>query len=175
MTVAQRKDSPRKAMNKVRQTIRPTMATALLAVLTILLTAACDRKTVYDWYIHTPQSGWEKNDTIIFAIDSLAQSGEYVEEIGVRTSTLYPFQSLVLVVQQTVRPSGIVLDTVLNCKLTDDNGQSQGAGIGYRQFSFPLKTVRIEAGDTLHVAVRHNMKREILPGVSDIGFKLMRK
>ena len=155
-------------MNKQRLTLISTIAAALLLM-------ACDRKTVFDQYVHTPLNGWEKNDTIIFAIDSLAQSGEYVEEIGVRTSTIYPFQSLVLVVQQTVRPSGIVLDTVLNCKLTDDNGQSQGAGIGYRQFSFPLKTVRIEAGDTLHVAVRHNMKREILPGVSDIGFKLMRK
>ncbi len=196
MTAAKRKDSPRKAMNKVRQAILPRMktirhglasarsgtatirsaaATALLAAMTVLLTAACDRKTVYDRYIHTPQNGWEKNDTIVFAIDSLAQSGEYMEEIGVRTSTLYPFQSLVLVVQQTVRPSGIVLDTMLNCKLTDGNGQSQGAGISYRQFSFPLKTVRMEAGDTLRVAVRHNMKREILPGVSDIGLKITLK
>ncbi len=175
MTAAQRKDCPRKAMNKARQTKRSAAATVLLAALAALFTAACDRKTVYDRYVHTPQNGWEKNDTVTFVIDSMAQSGEYMEEIGVRTSALYPFQSLVLVVQQTVRPSGTALDTMVNCKLVDSNGQSQGVGIGYRQFLFPLKTVRLEAGDTLHVAIRHNMKREILPGVPDIGFKMTLK
>lgn len=175
MTIAKRKDSQRKAMNKASQSIRSAVATALLATITALLTTACDRKTVYDRYIHTPHNGWEKNDTVIFTIDSVVQSGEYMEEIGVRTSGFYPFQSLVLAVQQTVRPSGTVLDTMLNCELMDSNGQSEGAGIGYRQFSFPLKTIKIKAGDTLHVAIRHNMKREILPGVADIGLKMTLK
>ena len=27
-------------------------------------------------------------------------------------------------------------------------------------------------GDSIHITVRHDMKREILPGVSDIGVKV---
>ena len=30
-------------------------------------------------------------------------------------------------------------------------------------------------GDSIIVSVRHNMKREILPGISDIGYMLIKK
>ncbi len=140
-----------------------------------LLSASCDRKTIYDNYEHTPVNGWEKNDTLTFAIDSVEQEGEYVEEIGVRINGLYPFMSLSLVVQQTVLPMGKTYDTTLNCKLIDQNGKAKGSGISCYQYSFPLKVVPLSVGDTLRVAVRHNMKREILPGVSDIGLKLTRR
>lgn len=136
---------------------------------------ACDRKTVFDKYVHTPLNGWEKNDTIAFSIDSIRQRGEYMEEIGVRTNGQYPFTSLTIAVHQTVQPSGAVHDTTINCTFMDNENSSASNGIGYSQFSFPLKKVRMEAGDTLHVTIRHNMKREILPGVSDIGFKLTRE
>lgn len=155
-------------MNKQRLTLISTIAAALLLM-------ACDRKTVFDQYVHTPLNGWEKNDTIAFAIDSIGQSGEYTEEIGVRTNGKYPFTSLTLAVHQTIQPSGEVRDTTINCTFTDKNDQVVGNGIGYSQFSFPLETVRMEVGDTLKVIIRHNMKREILPGVLDIGFKLTRK
>ncbi len=155
-------------MNKLRLTLISTIAVALFLV-------ACDRKTVFDQYVHTPLNGWEKNDTIAFAIDSILQGGEYAEEIGVRTNGKYPFTSLTLAVHQTIQPSGEVHDTTINCTFMGKNDQPAGNGIGYSQFSFPLKTVRMETGDTLKVIIRHNMKREILPGVSDIGFKLTRR
>lgn len=104
-----------------------------------LLSASCDRKTIYDNYEHTPVNGWEKNDTLTFAIDSVEQEGEYVEEIGVRINGLYPFMSLSLVVQQTVLPMGKTYDTTLNCKLIDQNGRAKGSGISCYQYSFPLK------------------------------------
>ena len=31
---------------------------------------------------------------------------------------------------------------------------------------------QMHQGDSIHVAIRHDMKREILPGVSDIGIKI---
>lgn len=152
--------------------LRLTMVSALVVA---LFTVACDRKTVFDRYAHTPQNGWEKNDTIAFSVDSIRQSGEYMEEIGVRTNGQYPFMALALAVHQTVKPSGVVHDTTVNCTFMHKNDRPVSNGIGYSQFSFPLKTVRMEVGDTLHVVIRHNMKREILPGVSDIGFKLTRR
>lgn len=149
--------------------------TAVLALAVAMLFVACDRKTVFDSYDHTPINGWEKNDTLTFAIDSVRQSGEYVEEIGVRINGLYPFTSLSLFVQQTVLPSGKTYDMTLNCRFTDRKGKNKGNGISYYQYSFPMKAIQLETGDSLRVAIRHNMKREILPGVSDIGLKLTKR
>ena len=48
----------------------------------------------------------------------------------------------------------------------------KGHGISTYQYNFHLTTLTLNEGDSLHIAVRHNMKREILPGISDIGIRL---
>ena len=41
--------------------------------------------------------------------------------------------------------------------------------MSYYQYDFPLSTLRLKEGDSLALVVRHAMKREILPGISDVG------
>lgn len=57
-------------------------------------------------------------------------------------------------------------------QLIDNNGVSKGQGISYYQYNFPINIYQMHQGDSIHVAIRHDMKREILPGVSDIGIKI---
>ena len=38
---------------------------------------SCNRNTVYDHYEHTPLTGWEKNDTLIFQMPAFAEGGEF--------------------------------------------------------------------------------------------------
>ena len=64
-----------------------------------------------------------------------------------------------------------VTDTIC-CLLTDAQGNLLGDGISYRQYQFDISTEQLQKGDSLHIVVRHDMKREILPGVSDVGIKL---
>ena len=35
--------------------------------------------------------------------------------------------------------------------------------------------MEIEQGDSLRINIRHNMKREILPGIADVGIKFTRR
>jgi hypothetical protein len=35
-----------------------------------------------------------------------------------------------------------------------------------------VNTIRLNEGDSLHVLVKHNMKREIMPGITDIGLRV---
>ena len=72
-----------------------TVATALVS---------CNRKTVYDHYEHTPLTGWEKNDTLIYRMPAFKESGTYSEELGLRISDTYPFTSICIIVDQTVIP-----------------------------------------------------------------------
>ena len=82
---------------------------------------------------------------------------------------------LTLIIDKTTLPSHTVDSDTINCKLLDRHGNSQGiGGISYYQYNMQLKNIRVAKGDSIVVSVRHNMKREILPGISDIGFMLVK-
>ncbi len=146
----------------------------ILTVLTVAAAmASCNRNTVFYRYDHTPVAGWEKNDTLTFDVSPVPRAGSYREEIGLRINGSYPFTGLCLIVEQTIYPSGVSVSDTLNCRLIDADGTVRGRGVSYYQYSFHLTDMRLEQGDSLHVCVRHNMKREILPGISDIGLRVV--
>ena len=147
----------------------PTLITILTVATTLV---SCNRNTVFYHYEHTPITGWEKNDTLIFDVPSTSASGRYEEEVGLRINGSYPFMSLTLIIDQTVLPDNITRSDTLNCRLTTPGGNKKGHGVSCYQYSFPLKDINLKQGDSLHICIRHNMKREILPGISDIGMKI---
>ena len=150
------------------------IAAMTLALVAMLLTA-CDHRTIYDRYESTALSGWEKNDTITFAIRPLKDAATYRALLGVRTTDSYPFTSLTLIVEQEIMPAHRVLVDTICCELTDEQGKVLGDGIGYRQYQFEVRQLQLQEGDSLHVVVRHDMKREILPGICDVGIKLLKE
>ena len=148
----------------------------LLAVvaLTVAL-SACEGGVVYDRYSPTPIEGWEKNDTLVFAVTKQPRPGRFSQEVGLRITGEYPFTGLSLLVEQTIEPGHRVTVDTIDCRLYDDKGNILGSGVSVYQYNFALPDIELRQGDSLHVLVRHIMKREILPGVSDIGFRLTRK
>ncbi|MGM9713147.1 MAG: gliding motility lipoprotein GldH [Prevotella sp.] len=149
-----------------------TIATATLMAALMLMTAACDERRVYDHYEHADPGGWEKNETLEFGIDSLKDSGTYSMLISLRLSDRYPFKNLHIVVDQTVYPSRTAIHDTVTCHVTDDRGMTLGAGISLYQYTLPVRKRFYMHGDSIHVRVRHNMKREILPGIADVGIQL---
>lgn len=149
-------------------------------ILSISLLSSCKDTLVYDQYSHTPIAGWEKNDTLSFEVPPLATSGYYQEQLGLRITGAYPFMGLTLIVEQTIYPNKdkkwekIEKVDTIQCNLTNKDGITKGQGISYYQYNFPINVYRFSERDSIHVTVRHDMKREILPGISDIGMKLSR-
>lgn len=139
--------------------------------------SSCHDKTVFYEFAHTPVAGWEKNDTLSFGIPPLAADGTYEEQLGLRIMGAYPFMKLTLIVNQTVIPHEknaertVKVDTV-ECDLINRKGETKGQGISYYQYAFPINIYRFNAMDSIHITIRHDMKREILPGISDIGVKV---
>jgi gliding motility-associated lipoprotein GldH len=132
--------------------------------------SSCDTNTVYDSYNHTPISGWEKNDTLHFEVGPLRDSGHFTQSVGLRINQKFPFTSLSLVVEQRIFPGFRFRTDTLRCQFYGDDDNLQGRGVSYYQFNFPLRETDLRRGDSIHVTIRHAMKREILPGISDIGF-----
>lgn len=143
-----------------------------VAAAALTMMAGCDTDVVYDRYEHTPTEGWDKSDTLFFDVPRLTESGRYRMEIGLRTNAEFPFTDLTLVVDRTVEPGHQLKSDTLKCRVADDKGNILGQGISYFQYSFILADADLHRGDSLHISVRHIMKREIIPGISDVGLKL---
>lgn len=149
--------------------------TAIVLCIITTMVASCTTNTVFDSYAHTPLMGWEKNDTLTFNIPQLYADGEYEEQVGLRMTNTFPFTSISLIVEQHVYPRNKIVTDTIKCPITDQRGNFLGNGVSAYQYMFPLKTITLSKGDSIHVSIRHNMKREILPGVSDVGIKIDKK
>ena len=134
--------------------------------------ASCNRKTIYHHYEHTSLSGWEKNDTLNYLVPSAKLRAVAQRDVEVRISGDYPFRNLFLMVEQTTYPSNIRRRDTLNCELVTPDGSYKTRGVTFYQYRFPLTDISINEGDSLCIRIRHNMKREILPGIADIGIRL---
>ena len=148
---------------------------ALLAAMLLLVLSACNRKLVYDRYLSTPISGWEKNDTLSYDIRPVSGTDTYDMWLGLRTSEAYPFTAITLIVEQHIYPKDTIVNDTVNCKLTDRHGNASGTGVNFHQYRFPVTELQLQDGDSIHIRVRPDMKREILPGISDVGISLRRK
>ena len=144
-----------------------------LALFCVLVTA-CNQQTAYYHYEHTPMTGWDKNDTLTFVIGPVSASGRYTEEIGLRISGESPFMSLNLIIEQRNKSKQLLRVDTLACSLVDEQGHVQGRGVSQFQFTFPLSAMDLQEDEQLYVKVRHDMKRDILPGISDVGLRVVR-
>lgn len=135
----------------------------------LLLGASCTGNKVYDHYEHTPIAGWDKVEALSYDVPRLSKGGRYAVDLGLRVSEAFPFQRLTLIVEQTVYPGKRHQRDTINCEMVTPKGTVEGNGISYFQYHFRISERDYKEGDSLHITVRHNMKREIMPGIADVG------
>ena len=144
---------------------------ALLAGIVMMILTACDGR-VYDTYRHTSLEGWERNDTLCYDVARMTHGGDYLVQLGLRTDYDFPFVAITLIVDQTILPAGITLRDTLDCRLIKPNSTQKSGGISCFEYNTEVRKLRLNANDSLHITVRHDMKRDILPGVSDVGISI---
>ena len=143
------------------------LITVVVCLTTVIM--SCEDVTYYH-FNHTPLNGWEKNDTLIYDIPPLKEPGTYKEYISMRINDSYPFKSVFLIIEQYTYPGTRISRDTLSYNLTDAKGERFGHGISIYQYNHLLREKDFRRGDSIHITIRHDMKREILPGISDIGF-----
>ena len=148
---------------------------------TLLLTVAwsmtsCSRQqTVYANYAPIDDTTWEKTDTITFDVPPVKAAGTYQEKLGLRLADDFPFLTLSMDIEIQVQPKGILHSSQHKFSVIDQGGNPKGKGLSLQQYTFDLGDLELEEGDSLHISMAHNMKREILPGVVDLGIILIKK
>ena len=156
----------------------PRMRNSLLTILFLGMTLAvgsCDRQKVFSRYEHIESSQWEKTDTVHFSSPHMQEAGTYQGTLGLRIESDYPYRELALEVNMQILPSGQTLKRSLNCELIDKSGTIKGSGISQYQYEFPVDLLQLEKDDSLQVTIIHNMRRELMPNICDVGFTLTRK
>lgn len=158
-------------------TMRLPANCVLLLLLCAAMMAACRHKPAAFEYCPTPVEGWEGSDTLHFRVDTIREGGTYSLSLGVRSSASlpYPFQRLYVVVRQHWHhPEALHYDTVA-CELVSPDGKMQGRGVSIYQYICPVGECELAEGQTGEVTVHHIMRREILPGITDVGIRIERE
>lgn len=137
-----------------------------------LMTVSCHQKTLYSHYQHTSVEGWTRSDTLTFILPRQQQSHEVERQLNVRINSDFPYIGVTLIVSQEHFPSRRVVTDTVNCRFSDHQGLKLARGISYFQYSFPLRSAYFHQGDSIVYHIRHDMKRDLLPGIADVGITL---
>lgn len=142
-----------------------------VALAVAALTACADTRS-YDHYEHTAVEGWERNEAVAFDVQP-QWAGTYSMQLGLRATQAYPYRNLSVVVETTVLPRKTCRRDTVNCTLNDQLGRMTGKnGVSLSETLHAINELQLKQGDSLHVEVRHLMRRDALPGISEVGIRL---
>lgn len=144
-------------------------------IVAICLLASCAMDTVYYHFQQIAEEGWDKRDTLLFRIDTLLQEGDYDATLCLRTDAAYPYRNLSVKTVLTVRPRNASDARRMDFCIVNPDGTANGDGITFRSHEKDICTIHLAPGDSLTVKVAHNMRKETMPGVRDVGIKITRK
>lgn len=148
-----------------------------VAIIAAVAFTSCFENTIHFEYKGTDIGGWNREDSITFSIRPLEESSYYFEEIGIRANVEFPYERLHLTVRQEVISTTdstrrVTITDKVSLPIYDEEGKPIGTGVNLRQYQIPLKTVKLQVGDSLQVSIRHNMRDSIICGIADVGIKL---
>lgn len=147
------------------------------AWLPVLLWAAtaCQSNIVYHSYQPVSPDGWDKSDTLVYALPASVSAGKYEAEIDIRYRESYPYRDIWLGVSHNMQDTLIYTTDTLQLFLTDESGRRKGnSPAGLYQCNLPYKAsfpIRME-GNTRTFRIVHIMTDRPLKGISDVGIRL---
>ena len=167
-----------------------------MALLTLCLLNACQDDLVFSHYESIPPEGWEKDEPLTITIPTQDADADGTLYIGMRNSTEYSFQSISVRMETTIfhnarAHTGNAETTIshnarqhtgdtettnrtIDISLFAKNGKSKGDGISMFQTETPVTPIHLASGDSVTIRIAHNMKREILSGIKDVGIIIKR-
>ena len=134
---------------------------------------SCQTDTALHVYKSTGERGWAKVDTLCFRLPEELRGRDYVLELGIKHTAIYPYRDLWLELymgEASIHPSGS--DTV-HIWLSDSLGRWTGKGTEATCFQYVTETIPCSlcVTDTI-ICLRHLMCDSILRGITDVGIRL---
>lgn len=152
----------------------------LLAAIAVMLAAvaSCARPgTIYHHYVSVDDDGWDTCSYAVFTFDiDSAMSGETIDiDIELRLRPTYSFANLWLEASDNASvPADYAADT-LQLRTADDAGVRAGTfAAGLYSLSLPYKHIESVRPGTIGIRLRHLMGQSPLPGVKDVGIRVVK-
>ncbi|MCM1107619.1 MAG: gliding motility lipoprotein GldH [Clostridium sp.] len=138
------------------------------------LVSACGDVMPYHAYRSVPGGMWSKADTLKFDdLPVLSDSGRYDLYVDLRTTEDFPYTGIYIGVLS--RPGSAFAwqrDTV-HCVVRSATGRPSGRGFTLRHSGSRLYRLLPSADRHPQVRLFHIMRREDLPGVGEVGLKIV--
>ena len=145
-----------------------------LFLIAVFLLVGCDKSTLVHSYQPMKDNCWDKADTVTFTLPALTQDDNCSLLIGLRLNGNYPYEQLVLQVEQDLQhPITHRLDTIYY-QLTDEGGEFSQEGVNYFQYETQGIPLYLRKGQTGEIRIRHLVRKEVLPGIADVGIHIIR-
>ena len=153
----------------------------IIALMTTIMSAtSCSDPRTYDQYKSVSLQGLQRNDTLTFDIPRQWE-GNYQLDLCLRAAQTYPYRNLSVIIERKViyfrqrkKLEKTYNDTV-NCEVINVKGTLVGhKGITSTEILQAVTSFRLNRNDSLQVKIHHIMNRESLPGISDVGIRLLK-
>lgn len=147
----------------------------LILIGTLLLCAgACTNNVVYSEFIEIPQSSWNFDSTLNFAIEIKQPIDQPCNAIVyILHEKNYSYQNLWFYVNKTV-PNAMQKQDTIECYLADQRGKWLGSG-HKSIIEMPVlieQNIQIKQTGTYNYQVQHAMREDELKGIRSIGIKI---
>ena len=143
--------------------------------------ASCSDPRTYNQYKSVSLQGWSRKDTLTFDVPRQWE-GSYQLDLCLRAAQTYPYRNISMIIERKVifyrqrkKREKTYNDTV-NCEIINDKGILVGQkGITSTEIRQAIMSFHLNQNDSMQVKIHHIMSRESLPGISDIGVRLLKK
>lgn len=154
----------------------------IIALMVITMGAAsCSDSRTYDRYKSVSLQGWSRKDTLTFDIPRQWE-GKYQLDLCLRAAQTYPYRNISMIIERKViyyrqrKKREKTYNDTINCEIVNDKGILAGQkGITSTEIRQAITSFRLNRNDSMHVTIHHIMNRESLPGISDVGIRLLKK
>lgn len=148
------------------------MCRSLFFPLIGLFLSSCTGNTLYHSYESLPAEGWERRDTVCFELPKAEEDINGTLTIGLRTKANIGIQDIVFAVEQRDSAGFISHCDTVRYPLTDADGEALTGGINIHQYEAQHLPLHLKEGQQGTIRIHHLMRRELIPGITDIGIKL---
>ena len=143
-----------------------------------ILLVSCQGNTQYHAYqpVKT-ESGWWQDDTLIYHIPDSLTGKSYQMELGIRHTTVYPYQDLWLEMEYTSGDSLTLTKDTLHILLANKgiwNGKGKHGLMQLTQEAEQLLSIP-QSEEDIELRITHLMSDTLLKGIHDIGIQLKEK
>lgn len=154
----------------------------IMALMVITVSAvSCSDPRTYDHYESVSLRGWERSDTLAFDIPRQWE-GNYQIDLCIRAAQAYPYRNISMIMERKVicyrqrKKQEKTYNDTINCEIINGKGMLAGQDrINCTEIRQPVTSFHLNRNDSLHITIRHIMSREAVPGISDIGIKMLKK